>query len=411
MKLSLHQFSSNKPIELQASKSISHRALMIHFLCTSSVEISNLSTAHDTLLFSKALDQIRNKQQGIIDIEDAGTPARFLVALLASQEGKEFTLTGTSRMKQRPMADLVKALRSLGAEIDSLEEDNCLPLRIKGRQLKGGDVYIDASASSQFVSALCMMAPLMKNGLNIHMLGKRVSESYIQMTSAVMAEWGVDIEYNDTVIRIPNKPYHASAYQIEADWSSATFFYAMLMLQDHVSITLNGLSAKSIQGDAQIQHWAKDFGVSTTFHEDGCTMVRSHSIIPIVNRHYDMSHHPDLAIPFIVACALQYPSTTFSGLHHLEFKESKRLTALQQELKKVGIHLRYEHDHLSFEGQLLPLENEVSLQTYHDHRMAMSLSLLAMKGYSLQMDDTTCVRKSFPDFWNQLSRLGFEIEP
>ncbi|HPI54816.1 MAG TPA: 3-phosphoshikimate 1-carboxyvinyltransferase [Chitinophagaceae bacterium] len=411
MKLSLHQFSTHAQIELPASKSISHRALMIHFLCKSSVEISNLSTAHDTLLFSTALDQIRNQQQGIIDIEDAGTPARFLVALLACQEGKEFTLTGTSRMKQRPMAALVQALRSLGAEIESLEEDNCLPLRIQGRQLKGGDVYIDASASSQFISALCMIAPLMNNGLNIHLLGKRVSESYIQMTSAVMTEWGVDIEIEDTVIRIPTKPYHASTYQVEGDWSSATFFYAMLMLQDQVSITLKGLSAKSIQGDAKIQHWAKDFGVSTTFDEDECTMASSHAIRSLASRHYDMTHHPDLAIPFIVACALQYPSTTFSGLHHLEFKESKRLTALQQELAKVGIHLHYEHDHLSFEGQLIPAENEILLQTYQDHRMAMSLSLLAIKGYSLQLDDASCVRKSFPDFWNQLSKLGFEIKP
>lgn len=408
MTISFNQHISPAVIELPASKSISHRAMMIEYM-TPGCKLYYCSEAHDTKLMQQALVMLREQNHGVLDMQDAGTPARFLLALLAVSEGKEFILTGTKRLQERPMADLIIALRSLGASITALEHEDCLPLQVKGRALHGGDVSLHTGQSSQFISALCLVAPLLSKGLDIHVQGNSVSATYVKMTTSIMQQFGVYVTSKPHCVSIPPASYTPREFTIEADWSSASFFFAMAIMLDECDIHLRRLTQDSIQGDAFVVELAKDFGIETLFTDEGCKLRRTQPIDRFYSQQYDMTDYPDLAVPIIVACAVTYPFVTFTGIAHLELKESKRISALQEGLSQIGINMVYENEVLRCEGNPNSQQKEIIINTHQDHRIAMSMSLLALKGYKVTLHDADCVRKSFPDYFQQLRKLGFGI--
>jgi 3-phosphoshikimate 1-carboxyvinyltransferase len=405
-------------IELPASKSISNRILIIQALCADLFEIENLSKAHDTILLQELLEKVKiylsiSKKEAYevlkLDVQDAGTAFRFLTAFLSLQEGGAFLLTGGERLLERPIAELVEALQSIGADIQYLGEGQDGPLLIKGKKFEGSVLQVDGSNSSQFVSALCLIAPCLENGLQIKINGHLVSENYVFMTLGIMKEFGIKIDHQDDLISIAPQKYIARNYVIENDWSSASFFYAMSMMMEEAQINLNGLHENSLQGDAIIQEIAKDFGIETHFFEHGCQIKKSKYAKQSIQTEYNFSHYPDMAIPIIVASALKYPHIRIRGIHHLELKESKRITVLKEELSKIGIQLIYDQEILSFEQEAgFTLSSSISFHTHHDHRIAMSMSMLCLMHYSVSLDDSDCVKKSFPGFFDEIKKLGME---
>ncbi|MBK7763493.1 MAG: 3-phosphoshikimate 1-carboxyvinyltransferase [Bacteroidetes bacterium] len=408
MILSFANKKSLVEVELPASKSISHRILLIQALCYTKFSITNISKANDTILLQKLLDEVGAKTSPLhLDCEDAGTPFRFLTAFLCLQVGKVFELFGDERLHERPINDLVEALKSMGAKIEYIDQEGFAPLRIYGKNVKGGNISIRSDISSQFISALCLIAPVLENGLTIQLERKLVSSPYIKMTLACMKSFGIQSSIIENKIHIPHQIYQAQNYKIESDWSSACFFYAMMMMSEELECTMHGLFNNSLQGDAAIQQIAIDFGIETNFLHDKCFIKRIKAFAPSFKKHYDLSETPDLAIPFIVACAVKYPEVSISGVYHLEWKESKRITALQSELKKINILLHYDNDILTFEHLAqIALPEIISFNTYNDHRIAMALSMLTVQGYTIELDNSNCVKKSFPNYFEEVSKIG-----
>lgn len=397
-------------IQLPSSKSLSNRALLIQALCEQPFPIHSLSTAHDTKLLQSHLLQIKvTDTLCLLDCEDAGTPFRFLLAYACLQEDKTFFLTGTSRLLERPIQALVDALRFLGADIAFQPFEGRNGYLIQGKKITGGDLKISGGISSQFISALCLVAPCLENGLRITIDDQILSESYISMTLSMMKYFGITSRFEQQQIIIDAQPYCAREINIESDWSSATFFYAMSMLMPSVKIKLNGLQKNSLQGDARIVSLAEDFGIETVFHADACLLQRTKEIDPHHNQQYDLRDVPDLAVPFLVACAMQYPKVTLCALDHLEWKESKRLSALQHELAKAGFHFTYQDNTLSFSPSVSAnTHSPVLIETYNDHRILMAMSMLCLRGYTLQINDIHCVKKSFPNFFTEIKKAGFQ---
>jgi 3-phosphoshikimate 1-carboxyvinyltransferase len=396
-------------IELPASKSISNRLLVISALCEEPFLISNLSEAGDTKILAKALSalQIGDETQ-TVDVEDAGTAFRFLTALLACKKTGRYMLTGSKRMQQRPIGELVTALRTIGAEISYPENENYPPLLINGKSLQGGPVKISGHISSQFISALCLIAPSLSGGLEIELENELVSSSYISMTLQLMSAHG--IHYNKLLnkITIPAQKYHSKPVSVENDWSSMSFLYAFAMLASHVELIAGLMQEESLQGDSLIRHFAADFGVISNFAGNVLQLSKKASVKNDHVRNYHLSEVPDMAIPVIVACAIRYPQITFSGLQHLKYKESDRLNALRTELQKVNIHLHYQNDLLRFDSSTYKADHRtVHFNCHQDHRIAMALSLFALEGFTVELDDRDCVHKSFPKFFEQLEKLGF----
>ena len=396
-------------IQLPTSKSLSNRALMIRALCNQHFDIHNLSDSSDTLLLHSLLESIQHQQDGsmVIDAKDAGTVLRFLVAFLAIQENRVFILTGSPRLCERPMASLVESLQSLGAQISYLEKQGFAPLRIEGRNLQGGLVQIRGDISSQFISALCLIAPQLNHGLEIEIIPPLVSLPYIKMTLGLMDEMGVQHEWKDNQIRIHPQIYLPRDYTVEGDWSSATFIYAMAIVSKTCAIELKGLCNPSLQGDAIIAKLASGAGVESRFDHTSCFISKTTHRKVYNAEHFNLGDYPDLAVPLIVASALITPKNTFSGLHHLEWKESKRVSALQQELIKIGLSTQYKDDRLQVVSPAnQSTNNPISMHTHHDHRIAMAMTILCIAGYTITLDDMQCVTKSFPDFFQELSRTG-----
>jgi 3-phosphoshikimate 1-carboxyvinyltransferase len=410
---------SNKPItetiQLPASKSISNRVLIIQALCKNTINVKNVSTANDTQLLQKLLTEINSlKPNLVIDAEDAGTVYRFLTSYLAIQQNRTFTLTGSERMCERPIGDLVEALITLGADITYLNKKGFPPLLIHGKEIKGGKVKLDASTSSQFVSSLCLVAPTFSKGINILQENTIVSESYLDMTLGIMNDFGIDMSYEETSIDIPHAAYQSIDYDIENDWSSATFFYCMLiMMEKNSTITLNHLHEYSTQGDAMIAEIAEVFGIKTMYDDELTFIKKINEVDPLtITNTYNLESFPDLAIPFIVLCAIKYPFVKLTGIHHLEYKESQRLTALTTELKKLNIELVYQQECLSFiHHSKLGETKSIQFNTYNDHRIAMALSMVALLGIEVELDNTDCVNNSFPTYWEEIKKIGFELNP
>lgn len=403
-------FSAN--VDLPSSKSISNRALIIHALSSGNIMPERLSDCDDTNVMLRALRQ----RPQIIDIKAAGTAMRFLTAYLSVTHG-EHVLTGTERMKQRPVGLLVDALRRLGADIEYEEDEGFPPLRIKGKPLDGGKLEIPGNVSSQFISALLMIGPALRNGLELKMTGGIVSRPYIDLTLWMMREFGAVADWTDSdTVLVKPKPYKPRNYVIESDWSAASYWYEMVALSPdaEATIKLNGLSDGSKQGDSIVRYIFSMLGVKTIFEtkeRDKLTTVTLRKQQRRLQRlDYDFVSAPDLAQTVVVTCAMMGIPFRFTGLASLKIKESDRILALKNELRKLGFVLRDEHNNtLIWEGERCDPTAE-PFETYDDHRMAMALAPVACKLSEIEMNNPQVVTKSYPQFWQDLNTAGFNIQ-
>lgn len=391
-------------VQLPASKSMSNRALILNALSLSSYPIKNLSDCEDT----QVLIDTFNSNSNQFDIKAAGTAMRFLTAFLAGMEG-EWIIKGSKRMHERPIYPLVETLEALGAEIDYLEKEGYPPLKIKGRRLKGGEVYLSGNISSQFISALLMVAPVMENGLLMHIENEIVSKPYIHLTLSMMEKCGVQTKWDGNDITVKPQTYNAVEFVVEPDWTAASYWYEMVSLIPNAEVTLKGLEKNSLQGDANVTNLFSDLGVTTEFTAEGIiirnTKKRTKKFF------HDFVNEPDLAQTFAATCCFKDIPFLFSGIQSLKIKETDRVAALINELKKLGYLLKEnEIGMLEWDGERCSPENEPAIDTYDDHRMAMSLAPGAIKSGSLIINDPKVVSKSYPDFWNDLRQAGFTIE-
>lgn len=385
---------------LPASKSISNRALIISALAKGSSALNNLSDANDTQLMLRLI----NSPSPAIDIEDAGTTMRFLTAYFAITNQQK-TLTGTSRMKERPIGILVDALRKLGASIEYLEKDGYPPIKINGfskQQLT--ELSIRGDISSQFISSLMMVAPALPNGLTLHLTGKVGSRPYIEMTAAIMKHFGVSCVLSADRIVIPHQTYTPADFTVESDWSGASYWFALVALAKEAEITLPRLFPHSLQGDSVIVSIMKKLGVCTEMKNDLLHLSKNHTASEIA---WDFTHCPDLAQTVAVVCAAKGVRGFFTGLESLRIKETDRIAALQNELQKIGADL-IEHDAEHWE--LKPtdaLPAAASFATYKDHRMAMAFAPLATL-MNVAIENPEVTRKSYPNYWNDLASVGIK---
>ncbi len=391
-------------VQLPASKSMSNRALILNALSLSPYNIRNLSDCEDTQVIIDAFNSDSNE----FNVKGAGTAMRFLTAFLAGMEG-EWIIKGSKRMHERPIHPLVETLTALGAKIDYLEKEGFPPLRIKGRKLKGGEVYLSGNISSQFISALLMVAPLMEKGLIMHIEKKIVSKPYIDLTMAMMAQCGVIVKWTGNDIVVKPQQYQAIELAVETDWSAASYWYEMVALIPSAEVTLLGLHKKSLQGDANVANLFSDLGVTTEFVEEGA--VIRHTKRKAKKFFHDFVNEPDLAQTFAATCCFKGIPFLFSGIQSLKIKETDRVQALINELKKLGFVLKEtEIGMLEWDGERCTPEKEPAIDTYDDHRMAMSFAPGAMVFRTLKINNPEVVTKSYPNFWDDLKRAGFNIE-
>ncbi|MDD3956331.1 MAG: 3-phosphoshikimate 1-carboxyvinyltransferase [Proteiniphilum sp.] len=391
-------------VQLPASKSMSNRALILNALSLSPYHIRNLSDCEDTQVIIDAFNSDSNE----FDVKGAGTAMRFLTAFLAGMQG-EWIIKGSRRMHERPIHPLVETLTALGAKIDYLEKEGFPPLRINGRKLKGGEVYLSGNISSQFVSALLMVAPLMEKGLIMHIEKKIVSKPYIDLTMAMMAQCGVIVKWAGNDILVKPQEYQAIELTVETDWSAASYWYEMVALMPGAEVMLLGLQKKSLQGDANVANLFSDLGVTTEFVEEGA--IIRHTKRKAKKFFHDFVNEPDLAQTFAATCCFKGIPFLFSGIQSLKIKETDRVQALINELKKLGFVLKEtEIGMLEWEGDRCTPEKEPAIDTYDDHRMAMSFAPGAMVFHTLNINNPEVVTKSYPNFWDDLKRAGFHIE-
>ena len=400
----------NTSISLPSSKSISNRALILNALCAVPKPVQNLSVCDDTDVVIKALSE----KKGFINVGAAGTAMRFLTAYLAGQPGT-YTLTGTERMKNRPVRLLVDALRTLGAEIDYLEKDGFPPLLIKGQTLKGGEVWLEGSISSQFVSALLMMAPTMTNGLRLHLTGSVISASYIHITTQLMRLFGVTVMEENNTFTISPQPYTPiDCFTVESDWSAASYWYEIIALcqNDKATVSLPRLQRDSLQGDSAIVTLFDKLGVNTSFASSGVVLTKKPRTVS-GRLDCDFISMPDMAQTVVVACVMLQIPFRFTGLQSLKIKETDRLTALKTELFKLGYPLEIEADNtLEWKGGRCRTEASPVIATYEDHRMAMSFAPIALcMGNGVRIANPEVVSKSYPSFWRDLRKADFLIRP
>lgn len=396
-------------IHLPASKSLSNRALIMKGLCADECRLGHLSECDDTAVMIKAFE---NPEAKLIDIGAAGTSMRFLTAFLARRAGQETTITGSERMRQRPIRILVEALRQLGADISYEASEGCPPLHIHGKKLSGGRLCIDGSVSSQYISALLMIAPCLENGLTLELTGKVISTPYILMTLGLMREFGIESTWEKNIIRILPQRYIARDFEVESDWSAASYWYEVMALTKIPSIELLGLHADSLQGDAQIAQYFKPLGIITHYHDKGVTLTRQDT--QIKNIQWDLSGQPDLAQTLIATCCAKGIAFDICGLQTLRIKETDRISALQNELRKLGYEVKdHNNCRMTWDGIRQAAQVKAPLiSTYEDHRMAMAFAPLAAVQDSLKLciDNPQVVTKSYPTFWQDLQTCGYKID-
>lgn len=386
-------------VNLPASKSISNRVLIINALSDSELPVENLADCDDTQTMQAILHAAGNR----FNVGHAGTAMRFLTAFLARIVGK-WELTGSERMKQRPIHVLVDALNQLGAHIEYAGQPGYPPLDIYGAYLMGGEIEMPASVSSQYISALMMIAPYMEKGLKIRLTGKVVSSAYLDMTMRLMTEFGAEVSRENDGIVIAPCPYTPVQYKVEADWSAASYFYEFLAIARKGEISMNGLNRDSIQGDAgQVAIWEK-LGVETVFADNGVILKKN--VLRVSHLEHDFVEMPDLVQSFAVACCVMGIPFVFHGVETLRIKETDRIHALMTELEKLGYLLKTDGNNvLSWEGAICPAVAEPKIQTYHDHRMAMAFAPAALKHHGLVIVDKEVVTKSFPGYWKEISNI------
>ncbi|NCC98116.1 MAG: 3-phosphoshikimate 1-carboxyvinyltransferase [Bacteroidia bacterium] len=387
---------------LPASKSISNRALIIKALSERS-DVRNLSDCDDTDAVVGALSSSKND----VNVGAAGTAMRFLTAYLSLKAG-EWQITGSERMLHRPIKILVDALRNIGADIEYLNEEGFPPLKIKGRGLSGGNIEIDGSVSSQFLSALLMIAPYTQNGINMYLSGNISSKPYIKMTLSMMESFGVSTIWNDNVIRISPQRYSNTSYVVENDWSAASYWYEIVSLTENAELELIGLQKNSLQGDSVVANIFESLGVHTEYG-NGNIRIKKIST-PVEKLFYDFNSCPDLAQTIVLTCCLLGVPFKFCGLQSLKIKETDRIVALQQECAKMGFNLEETGiGELSWNGLKIEISGEFSIDTYDDHRMAMAFAPAAMCFQNIIINNPNVVSKSYPLFWEDLKGHGFLV--
>lgn len=396
----------NGSINLPSSKSISNRALIINALNYSPYPLRNLSDSDDTVVLSAALNSNSNK----FDIGHAGTAMRFLTAFLSKIVG-EWEVTGSERMQQRPISILVNALNSLGAQIQYIKNEGFPPLKILGSNLTGKIIELDGSVSSQYISALLLIAPTIQNGLTLKLTGEITSRSYINLTLELMAKFGVQYRWEGNEITVPEQDYFARDFTVEADWSGASYWYGILSLCVSGEILLENLQLESLQGDANIAGWFEQFGVFSTQKENGVLLIKKEVPSP-EKLNIDFIENPDVAQTMACLCVAKEIPFHFSGLKTLKIKETDRISALQNELSKFGAVLTEPGlGELAWHGIIDSSQKKETpiIETYHDHRMALAFAPMALAGNPIQINDPMVVTKSYPAFWDDLKKVGFAV--
>lgn len=404
IQLKKSKINSFSELKITGSKSESNRVLLLQALFEG-LEIKNVSNSDDSQLMQKAL----KSNSSVVDIHHAGTAMRFLTAYYATRLGKTTTLTGSSRMQERPIKILVDALNTLGASISYTKNDGYPPLLIEGKTLTKSNVQMKANVSSQFISALLLIAPTLENGLTLHLEGEITSTPYIKMTLSLLNELGVQTSFEiNTITVFPFRQLTSKTFVVESDWSSASYFYSIVALSPvGTKIAISEYKSTSLQGDAILQKIYKDLGVESTFN--GTTLILKKIETSSPNcLSIDLSNAPDIAQTIAVTCLGLKIDCDLTGLHTLKIKETDRLVALQNEIQKLGTTINITNNSLQLKSPL-DLNPGVVISTYNDHRMAMAFAPLALKT-QLFVDDAEVVSKSYPDFWNDLKTIGFTIE-
>ena len=405
--MNLHLQSSTcnlqSSIQITGSKSETNRLLLLKALYPN-ITLENTSNSDDSEVMLKAL----RSQDALIDIHHAGTAMRFLTAYFATQPDREVVLTGSPRMKERPIKILVEALQQLGADISYEEKEGFPPIKIKGKKLTNSKVALPADISSQYISALLLIASKLENGLELNLEGKITSIPYIKMTLALLNENGIETSFKENTISVHHKSTivnHKST--IESDWSSASYFYSIVALSKvGTQIKLSSYKQDSLQGDAVLAEIYKNFGVKTTFQENSIFLTKIENPEP-TTQGLQLNDSPDIAQTIAVTCFGLGIGCHLTGLHTLKIKETDRLEALKTELQKLGATISVTNDSLTLEASSTVNPN-TAIDTYNDHRMAMAFAPLALKTHII-INNAEVVSKSYPDFWNDLKTIGFNI--
>jgi len=403
LKLQKSEVSSGFNIAITGSKSESNRLLLLKALYPK-LEIENLSNSDDTQLMKSALQG----NYEIIDVHHAGTAMRFLTAYLAVQNNREVIITGSERMKERPIKILVDALRTLGAEITYLEKEGYPPLKIKGKTISESEIALTAN---QYISALLLVAPSLKNGLKLKLEEGITSKPYVEMTLSLLNQIGVKTNFQNNVITVlPLKTLERQTnIKVESDWSSASYFYSIIALSDvGTSVKLSYYKKDSLQGDSALARIYKSFGVDTIFETDGMIIQKISENQPSQAINLNLIHTPDIAQTIAVTCLGLKQSCVLTGLHTLKIKETDRLQALKNELEKFGAKVSITENSLELNPKMESKKTPI-IQTYNDHRMAMAFAPLALKT-PMVIQHPEVVSKSYPDFWSHLKCLGFKFE-
>jgi len=395
-------------IKLPSSKSISNRMLIINALSYSAYPVKNLSDCDDSMVMNQVLESNTNR----FNIGHAGTAMRFLTAYLSQIVG-EWHLTGSERMQQRPISILVDALRKIGAQIEYTGAEGFPPLKITGTALKGGILEMDGSISSQYISALLMIAPTVQGGLTLRLMNRITSRSYIEMTLHLMKKFGIKYQWAGNEIRIREQTYKPIPYTVEADWSGASYWYAMAVLSGPCDLYLKGLYLNSLQGDAALAEWFEHyFGIRSRQDGDSVRLTKNKEVV-LKRMDLNFIENPDIAQTFVVLAIGKKLPFHFSGLKTLKIKETDRIAALKTECAKLGVALTEPAEgELDWDGTINEtlVQKEPVIATYDDHRMAMAFAPVAIFSGSVRIDDAMVVTKSYPSFYDDLRKVGFAVE-
>jgi 3-phosphoshikimate 1-carboxyvinyltransferase len=398
-------------VVLPSSKSISNRVLVMNALAGNKALPDNVSDCDDT----RVMVEWMKSGLDIVDVGAAGTAMRFSTALLSVREGCR-VITGSPRMKQRPISVLVDALRELGANVEYMETEGFPPLKVFGNpNMRGGCLCVPGGISSQYISALLMIAPMLENGLEVVLTDEVISRPYIDLTISLMRDFGADAKWtDDNVIKVESKPYVQRRYFVESDWSASSYWYEMVALGDGGDIVLPGLFEHSYQGDSEVARIFEKLGVTTEFIGCGNTKdsaVRLHQTGRVCERlDYDFVNQPDLAQTVVVCCCMMGIPFRFTGLQSLKIKETDRIVALCRELSKLGFLIGVEDDSVMYwDGKRNAVDGDVAIDTYEDHRMAMAFAPCAMKMGEIVINNPEVVSKSYPRYWDDLRSVGFVV--
>ncbi|HTD99857.1 MAG TPA: 3-phosphoshikimate 1-carboxyvinyltransferase [Mucilaginibacter sp.] len=415
--------SVSSTVHLTGSKSECNRALIIEALSNGKVKVENISDAADAVTLAGILrSEVRNQKINVslnseieiptseINIGPAGTAMRFLTAYLTLQD-EEVILTGSERMKQRPIGILVNALREIGASIEYTENEGYPPLRIKGSagQQQKDKISIQGDISSQYITALLLIAARLPLGLTLQIEGELTSRPYVEMTLAMLQQAGIQHQWEDNSIHIPHQDFRETSLHVEPDWSAASYWYAIAALADEAELFLPGLTSYSLQGDSVITEIMANFGITSQFINGGVHLKKETK--PLSRKIFDLKSCPDLAQTIIVVCAALGHEATFTGLETLKIKETDRILALQTELAKMGVKLIEKGQVYKLDCGEKFIPESIFIDTYDDHRMAMAFAPLALLIPKVEVEDYKVVEKSYPAFWDDLEKVGFETAP